>query len=75
MSIQHQAQMAMSTLSGAFAPHNCVIQAPGTKGNFSFTVVNQHGVVCHTQRLYPDQYVGSDRLQQIIDRTRKSLTA
>ena len=75
MSIQHQAQVAMSELAGAFAPLNCLIQAPGNKGSFSFTIVNQHGVVCHTQRLYPDQYIGNGRLAQIIDRTRKSLTA
>lgn len=75
MSIQHQAQAAMSALSSAFAPLNCFIQAPGNKGSFSFTIVNQHGVACHTQRLYPDQYMGNGRLEQIIDRARKSLNA
>ena len=75
MSIHHHAQNAMSVLSVAFAPLSCQIMALSRKGNFSFTLVNEHGIACHTERLYPDQYIGSERLQSVIERTRKAMTA
>lgn len=67
-------QAAVSTLSQAFAPLNCLIFAP-RKGSFSFTLVDEHGIACHTERLYPEQYKTAEPLQAVIDRTRQSLTA
>lgn len=75
MSIQHQAQVAMSALSKAFTPFTCHFLAETRKGGFSFTVVNEHGIARHTERLYPDQYLASERLQTVIARARKSLVA
>ena len=43
--------------------------APGRKGTFSFTLVDQHGVARHSERLYPEQCQG-ERLQQVIQRAR-----
>jgi hypothetical protein len=37
------------------------------KGSFSFTLVDEHGVACHTERLYPDQY-SRRALQAVIAR-------
>ncbi|MDR2306054.1 MAG: hypothetical protein LBE53_02500 [Paucimonas sp.] len=74
MSKQQQIQAAFGTLSQAFAPLKCLIVAP-RKGSFSFTLVDEHGVACHTERLYPDQYTRAEPLQAVIDRTRQSLTA
>ena len=54
MSIQHRTQDAIRTLTAAFAPFDCLIQAT-RKGNFSFTIVDQHGAACHSERLYPEQ--------------------
>lgn len=65
----------MSALTHAFSPLNCLIQAQGRKGSFSFTIIDDHGIACHSQRLYPDQYLASDKLNQIIDRARQSLHA
>jgi hypothetical protein len=75
MSIQFQAQAAMSALANAFAPHQCQFLAATRKGNFSFTVINDSGVARHSERLYPDQYLGSGRLEKVIERAKKSLTA
>jgi hypothetical protein len=76
MSIQHHAQDAIRVLSEAFAPLHCHIQAPSRKGNFSFTLVNEHGIACHSERLYPEHYRGNERLQRVIERARnKTLTA
>ena len=74
MNAQHQIQKAISTLTHAFAPFDCRIQAT-RKGSFSFTLVNEHGIAQHTERLYPDQYTGAKPLQAVIDRARQSLVA
>ncbi|MFV3406700.1 MULTISPECIES: hypothetical protein [Pseudomonas] len=74
MSKQQQIQTAFGTLSQAFAPLKCLIVAP-RKGSFSFTLVDEHGVACHTERLYPEQYNRAEPLQAVIERTRQSLTA
>ena len=70
---QHQIQKAISTLTHAFAPFDCRIQAT-RKGSFSFTLVDKTGIAQYSQRLYPGQY-NDDSLQQVIERTRQSLTA
>ncbi|HLV18912.1 MAG TPA: hypothetical protein VKY70_15755 [Pseudomonas sp.] len=70
MSNHHHAERAISALREAFAPLDCYIVAPGRKGGFSFTLVDQHGVARHSERLYPEHLQG-DRLQQIIERTRQ----
>jgi hypothetical protein len=75
MSIHQHAQNAMSALTAAFAPLSCQIMALSRKGNFSFTLVDEHGIACHSERLYPDQYMGNERLQNVIERTRKAMTA
>ncbi|HTN32122.1 MAG TPA: hypothetical protein VL178_15040 [Pseudomonas sp.] len=69
MSNYSHTQNAISALRTAFAPLHCYIVAPGRKGNFSFTLVDQHGVARHSERLYPEHYQG-ERLQQVIDRAR-----
>ncbi|ANC04547.1 MULTISPECIES: hypothetical protein [Pseudomonas] len=74
MTNHHQIQRAFGTLSQAFAPLKCLIVAP-RKGSFSFTLVDEHGVACHTERLYPEQYTHAEPLQAVIDRTRQSLVA
>jgi len=74
MSTQIQTQDAIRTLTNAFAPMNCLIMA-ARKGCFSFTVVNEHGIARHSERLYPDQYSSAEPLQAIIDRTRQALIA
>ncbi|TBU86204.1 hypothetical protein [Phytopseudomonas dryadis] len=71
MNTHHQIQVAIRTLSSAFAPLACHILA-ARKGSFSFTVVDHTGVAQHSQRLYPGQYSG-DSLQNVIERTRQSL--
>ncbi|MCF5306097.1 hypothetical protein, partial [Pseudomonas sp. NBRC 111137] len=55
-------------------PMNCLIMA-ARKGCFSFTLVNEHGIARHSERLYPDQYSSAEPLQAVIDRTRQALTA
>ena len=74
MSIQQQAQRAIHTLHQAFAPMQCLIAAQSRKGSFSFTLVDKTGIAQYSQRLYPGQY-NDDSLQQVIERTRQSLTA
>lgn len=73
MSIQHRTQDAIRTLTAAFAPFDCLIQAT-RKGNFSFTIVDQHGVACHSERLYPEQYDDSGKMEEVINRVRKKNT-
>lgn len=75
MTIHHQAKDAITTLTRAFAPLQCQITAPSRKGGFSFTIVSEYGVACHSQRLYPEQYRDSSQLQQVIDRAQRALTA
>jgi hypothetical protein len=53
---------------------DCLIMA-ARKGCFSFTIVNEHGIARHSERLYPDQYSSPEPLQAVIDRTRQALTA
>jgi len=67
-------QAAIRTLSQAFAPLNCMIHA-ARKGSFSFTLVNEHGIARHSERLYPEQYESAEPLQAVIDRTRQALVA
>jgi len=74
MSTQFHTQDAIRTLTNAFAPINCLIMA-ARKGFFSFTLVNEHGIARHSERLYPDQYSSAEPLQAVIDRTRQALTA
>ncbi len=74
MSNHQQIQAAFGTLSPAFAPLKCLIVAP-RKGSFSFTLVDEYGVACHSERLYPDQYNRAEPLQAVIERARQSLTA
>ena len=69
MSNHSHTQNAISALREAFAPLHCYIVAPGRKGTFSFTLVDQHGVARHSERLYPEQCQG-ERLQQVIERAR-----
>ena len=45
------------------------------KGSFSFTLVNEHGIARHSERLYPEQYESAEPLQAVIDRTRQALVA
>ncbi|MFZ6049329.1 hypothetical protein ACFW0H_24805 [Pseudomonas sp. CR3202] len=73
MTIHHQAQAAISTLTSAFAPFTCHITA-ARNGNFSFTVVNEYGVARHSERLYPEHYGDVDNLKTVIDRAQKALT-
>ncbi|WP_044872340.1 hypothetical protein [Pseudomonas sp. LFM046] len=73
MTIHHQAQAAISTLTSAFAPFTCHITA-ARNGNFSFTVVNEFGVARHSERLYPEQYGDADHMKNVIDRAQKALT-
>eukprot|EP01133_Synstelium_polycarpum_P001055 gene1055-1198_t len=72
MSTQIHTQDAIRTLTNAFAPMNCLIMA-ARKGCFSFTLVNEHGIARHSERLYPDQYSSAEPLQAVIDRTRQAL--
>ena len=74
MSHSIHTQDAIRTLTSAFAPMNCLIMA-ARKGCFSFTVVNEHGIARHTERLYPEQYSSAEPLQIVIDRTRQALVA
>lgn len=73
MTHQPHIQNAIRTLSAAFAPFACHIQAV-RNGSFSFTIVNDSGVARHSERLYPEQY-SEDSLQRVIDRTRQSLAS
>ncbi len=75
MTIHHQAEQAITTLTRAFAPLQCQITAPSRKGGFSFTIVSEYGVACHSQRIYPEQYSNSSQLQQVIDRAQRALLA
>jgi len=70
----HHIQSAFGTLSQAFAPLTCLIVAP-RKESFSFTLVDENGIACHSERLYVEQYSTAAPLQAVIDRTRQSLTA
>jgi hypothetical protein len=45
------------------------------KGGFSFTLVNEHGIARHSERLYPEQYSEAEPLQAVIERTRQALVA
>jgi hypothetical protein len=74
MNAHIQTQDAIRTLTNAFAPMNCLIMA-ARKGCFSFTIVNEHGIARHSERLYPDQYASAEPLQAVIERTRQALTA
>ncbi|HXR00380.1 MAG TPA: hypothetical protein VN798_08335 [Pseudomonas sp.] len=74
MTTHTQTQAAIRTLTNAFAPMDCLIMA-ARKGCFSFTIVNEHGIARHSERLYPDQYSSAEPLQAVIDRTRQALTA
>ncbi|WNW11412.1 hypothetical protein RRX38_09700 [Pseudomonas sp. DTU_2021_1001937_2_SI_NGA_ILE_001] len=67
-------QEAIRTLTHAFAPMHCLIHA-ARKGSFSFTLVNEHGIARHSERLYPEQYASPAPLQAVIDRTRQALVA
>ncbi|MFS2123630.1 hypothetical protein [Pseudomonas sp. Pseusp97] len=69
-----QIQEAIGTLSAAFAPLNCVIQAKRKHG-FSFTLVNEHGIAKHTERLYPQQYLGEAPLNAVIQRVQATIAA
>lgn len=73
MTHQPHIQDAIRTLSTAFAPLACHIQAV-RNGSFSFTIVNDRGVARHSERLYPEQY-SEGSLQRVIDRTRQSLAS
>ena len=64
MSTQIHTQDAIRTLTNAFAPMNCLIMA-ARKGCFSFTLVNEHGIARHSERLYPDQYSSAEPLQAV----------
>ncbi|GAB7533042.1 hypothetical protein PS3A_54580 [Pseudomonas sp. 3A(2025)] len=67
-------QKAISALTNAFAPMHCLILA-ARKGSFSFTLVNEHGIARHSERLYPEQYASGAPLQAVIERTRQALAA
>jgi hypothetical protein len=72
MTTQIHTQDAIRTLTNAFAPMNCLIMA-ARKG--CFTLVNEHGIARHSERLYPDQYSSAEPLQAVIERTRQALVA
>ncbi|KPB30489.1 hypothetical protein ALP63_00911 [Pseudomonas syringae pv. aceris] len=74
LNMNTQTQHAIHTLTNAFAPMNCLIMA-ARKGCFSFTIVNEHGIARHSERLYPDQYASAEPLQAVIERTRQALIA
>jgi hypothetical protein len=74
MTTHIQTQNAIRTLTNAFAPMDCLIMA-ARKGCFSFTIVNEHGIARHSERLYPNQYSSDAPLQAVIDRTRQALVA
>ena len=74
MTTHIQTQDAIRTLTHAFAPMDCLIMA-ARKGSFSFTIVNEHGIARHSERLYPDEYSSAEPLQAVIERTRQALTA
>jgi len=74
MNTHQQTQTAIQMLSSAFAPFDCVIAAPSKKG-FSFIIVNEFGVARHTQRLYREEYSCPTRLQSVIERARKTISA
>ncbi|AIR91719.1 hypothetical protein [Pseudomonas cremoricolorata] len=74
MTNHHHIQSAFGTLSQAFAPLKCLIVAP-RKDSFSFTLVDENGIACHSERLYAEQYSQAAPLQAVIERTRQSLTA
>ncbi|MCY1392910.1 hypothetical protein D9M71_77940 [compost metagenome] len=69
-----QIQEAIGTLTEAFAPLHCIIMAK-RKNGFSFTLVNEHGIARHSERLYPQQYRDPQPLQAVIERVQNSLTA
>ena len=69
-----QIQEAIRTLKVAFAPLNCIIMAP-RKDSFSFTLVNEHGIARHSERLYPQQYQNPEPLKAVIERVQSSLAA
>lgn len=75
MTIKHHAEQAIHTLNNAFAPLRCHVMAINAKGGFSFTLVDEHGVARRSERLYPEQYLASEKLQGIIERTRRALVA
>ncbi|NBA97780.1 hypothetical protein [Pseudomonas sp. R5(2019)] len=74
MNTQLPTRDAIRTLENAFAPLNCLILA-ARNGSFSFTLVNEHGIARHSQRLYPEHYASEAPLQAVIDRTRQALVA
>ena len=74
MSTQIHTQDAIRTLTNAFAPMNCLIMA-ARKGCFSFTLVNEHGIAKHTERLYPQQYQGEAPLNAVIQRVQATIAA
>ncbi|MBO3277046.1 hypothetical protein [Pseudomonas schmalbachii] len=74
MNTPTQIQHAIHTLSSAFAPLNCIVMAR-KKDSFSFTLVNEHGIARHSERLYPQQYQKPEPLQAVIERIQSSLTA
>lgn len=74
MNQDHHTQAAIRTLSQAFAPLNCIILA-SRKNSFSFTLVDEHGIAQHSERLYTEQYNRAEPLQAVIDRTRQALIA
>jgi adenosylcobinamide-GDP ribazoletransferase len=39
------------------------------------SLVNEHGIARHSERLYPDQYSSAEPLQAVIERTRQALIA
>ncbi len=69
-----QIQDAIHTLKSAFAPLNCIILA-ARKDSFSFTLVNEHGIARHSERLYPQQYQTPEPLKAVIKRVQSSLAA
>jgi len=69
-----QIQEAIGTLKAAFAPLNCIILAP-RKDSFSFALVDEYGVACHSERLYPQQYQAAEPLQAVIARVQSTLAA
>jgi hypothetical protein len=74
MTFNTQTQTAIHTLSQAFAPLRCVILA-ARNDSFSFSIVNEHGVARHTERLYSEQYAAPAPLQAVINRARQSMVA
>lgn len=66
----HHAQQAIQVLSKAFTPLECMIQA-ARNDCFSFTLIDEYGIACYSERVYPEQYSDEQKILEIIERARR----